>query len=55
MITNAYDRSKVILTKNKNLLNKIAQVLLEKETLASEEFAEFFQTEKPAPKPTLIV
>lgn len=37
-ITTAYDRAREVLTKNRPLLEKLAKVLLEKETLSQEEF-----------------
>lgn len=46
IIAQAYDKAKETLTKWKKKLTEIAQVLLEKETLAREEFLEFFKTER---------
>ncbi|MBI2638787.1 ATP-dependent zinc metalloprotease FtsH [Candidatus Peregrinibacteria bacterium] len=46
IIAQAYDKAKETLTKWKKKLTEIAQVLLEKETLAREDFLEFFKAEK---------
>ena len=40
IIKNAHIKAKDILSTNKELLNKIAEILLEKETLMGEEFME---------------
>lgn len=46
LISLAYDKAKMILTKWKGKLGEIVQVLLEKETLTREDFLEFFKNEK---------
>lgn len=42
IVTGAYDEAKIILTSNKKLLIKIAETLLEKEVMDSEEFIKLF-------------
>ena len=42
LIDTAYKRAEIILSENMNLLHEIAQTLLIKETITSEEFEEFF-------------
>ena len=42
LIDTAYKRAELILGENMNLLHEIAQALLIKETITSEEFEEFF-------------
>ena len=42
LIDTAYIRAEIILSENMNLLHEIAQTLLIKETITSEEFEEFF-------------
>jgi len=42
LIDTAYKRAEIILSENMNLLHEIAQALLIKETITSEEFEEFF-------------
>ena len=49
----AFDKAKTLISKNRKLLDKIAQELLKKESLSGEEFAEFFQGSK-VPKKTMF-
>ncbi|MFH0838125.1 MAG: ATP-dependent zinc metalloprotease FtsH [Patescibacteria group bacterium] len=50
IIHEAQERTNKILSDNKDLLEKIAQVLLKKEVLSKEEFNAFFENKKVAPK-----
>jgi cell division protease FtsH len=49
-IEKGYEKAKSILAKNRKLLDKIANKLIEKETLTGDEFSEFFKGMKVAPK-----
>lgn len=49
-ISRAYERTKEIITKNKDLMETIAKKLLEKETLSRKEFVRFFAQSKSKSK-----
>jgi len=56
-VKNAENQARKILTRKKNLLEKIAKRLIEKETIEKEEFEEIIGTkksEKPQPLPSQI-
>lgn len=45
LLNEAYDDAKAILTKHRGILDKLAKLLVEKETLTSEEFSALFEEE----------
>ena len=45
LVESAYDTAKEILAKHRDVLDKVAMTLLEKEKISADEFASFFQNE----------
>ncbi len=49
VLKNAYDEAKKLLSENREILDKIAEFLIEKETITGKEFMEIFRKEKGLP------
>ncbi|MEW6718720.1 MAG: ATP-dependent zinc metalloprotease FtsH [Chloroflexota bacterium] len=55
LVKESYDKAKGILTKYEDILHKVAEKLLEVETLSREEFEEIFPPPKPKKKSPLLL
>ena len=51
MLKKAYDEAKSLLTENREVLDKIAAFLIEKETITGKEFMKIFREVKGIPEP----
>lgn len=51
LLKNSYDEAKNLLAANREVLDKIAEFLIEKETITGKEFMEIFRKEKGIPEP----
>ena len=51
MLKKAYDEAKLLLTENREALDKIAAFLIEKETITGKEFMKIFREVKGIPEP----
>ena len=51
MLKTAYDKAKELLSENREIMDKLAAYLIEKETITGKEFMEIFRREKGIPEP----
>ncbi|MBO7356060.1 MAG: ATP-dependent zinc metalloprotease FtsH [Lachnospiraceae bacterium] len=51
MLKKAYDKAKELLSENRDLMDKLAGYLIEKETITGKEFMKIFRKEKGLPEP----
>ncbi len=51
MLKAAYDQAKELLSENREIMDKLADYLIEKETITGKEFMEIFRREKGIPEP----
>ena len=51
ILTRAYDAAKTILSTNVHILHKVAQTLIERESLDADEFAKLVEESGPVPIP----
>ncbi len=51
MLKTAYDKAKELLSENREIMDKLADYLIEKETITGKEFMEIFRREKGIPEP----
>ena len=51
MLKKAYDKAKELLSENRDLMDKLAGYLIEKETITGKEFMKIFRQEKGLPEP----
>lgn len=51
ILKESYDKAKALLLENRELMDKLAEFLIEKETITGKEFMEIFRREKGIPEP----
>ncbi len=51
MLKEAYEKAKALLSENRELMDKLADYLIEKETITGKEFMQIFRKEKGIPEP----
>ena len=51
MLKEAYAKAKAILSENRDIMDKLAEFLIEKETISGKEFMEIYRREKGIPEP----
>ena len=51
MLKAAYDQAKELLSENREIMDKLAAYLIEKETITGKEFMQIFRREKGIPEP----